>query len=36
LITKDYKFVVDEEPQHFLNINFRVLVHGVVDNKLSN
>jgi hypothetical protein len=35
-ITKDYKSVVNEEPQHLFNVNFRVLVRGirVVDNKI--
>jgi hypothetical protein len=29
LITKDNKKVVNEEPRHLFNVNFRVLVHGV-------
>jgi hypothetical protein len=29
LITKDCKNVVNKEPQHLFNVNFRVLVHGV-------
>jgi hypothetical protein len=36
-ITKEYKNVVNEEPQHLSDVNFRVLVRGVgiVDSKVS-
>jgi hypothetical protein len=35
-ITKDNKYVVNEEPQYLFNVNLRVLVLGVrvVDNKM--